>query len=76
MEKINDLKGWSVKQWEDAVNKMQNVKLEEIRIHHGIVVGATGVLESNDREIEIKWLWDGRAFILNHRSMPFDIKFE
>lgn len=76
MEKISNLKGWSVKQWEDAVDKMPNVKIEEVRIHHGIVVGATGQLESNGRNVEIKWLWDGRAFILNHRSIPLDIKFE
>lgn len=75
MEKINDLTGKSVKQWEDAVAYLRNVRLEEVRIHHGKVVGATGSSLVSGHETKIKWLWDGRAFIYNRRAEDYDLKF-
>ena len=76
MEKIDDLKGWTVKQLEDAVDRRKNVKLEEGRIKRRKVVGANGTTELSGLEVRINWLWDGRASINGKREPDYDLNLE
>lgn len=76
MEKINDLSGYSIEQWEDAINRVPDIELEEVRLYRRKVVGASGFINMGTTKVSIKWLWDGRAFIGAKRMKRHDLKFE
>ena len=76
MEKVEDIKGYTVAEWEYAVSRRPEMRLEELRIHKGKVVGATGLVLTPNIGGQVSWLWDGRAYFGNTRMQKYDLKFQ
>ena len=75
MEKITDLIGHSIAEWEESFDKRRYMHLDEISLHSRVVVGAKGTVLINNEVINVKWLWDGRCWWGNVRLSQFDVKF-
>lgn len=75
MERIDRIIAYPVEVWEKNVSERDDIILKNVHFNKGLVSGAEGLILTNGKERNVKWLHNGRCYYMGKRIKQFDIHF-